>query len=82
MLYKGKRDQSSEKIRPTTATNKPSGIIDLIKKLNSNQIKQTIIPESQKVPRPRSNSMPREEESKPKTAVSKPPIFKKPSLTG
>lgn len=79
---KGKRDRSSEKVsRPTTASNPSSTIIDLIKRLNSNQSKPLSSQEPPRLIRPRSNSLPRNEESKP-VGITKPPIFKKPSLTG
>jgi tRNA A-37 threonylcarbamoyl transferase component Bud32 len=84
MIYKGKTDQSAEKkSRPDTAVTPGSAIIDLIKKLNSNHNKPVVTQESLKILRPRSNSLPRGEEIKTRPmVVSKPPIFKKPSLTG
>ena len=80
---KAKRDRSADKSsRPTTASNPSSTIIDLIKRLNSNQARPISSQEPAKLIRPRSNSLPRAEESKPQPLISKPPIFKKPSLTG
>jgi MAP/microtubule affinity-regulating kinase len=85
MIYKGKREPTSEKSsRPTTASNSTpsSTIIDLIKKLNSNYSKPSSAIEAQRVPRPRSNSLPKNEDQKSNPLLSKPPIFKKPSLSG
>ncbi|OMJ94135.1 hypothetical protein SteCoe_2773 [Stentor coeruleus] len=85
MIYKGKKDIASDKsTRPATASNsKPSSaIIDLIKKLNSNHSRPSPPKEIQKAPRPRSSSLPRNDDQKSKPPISKPPIFKKPSLSG
>lgn len=80
MIYKGHNTQAEKQSRPATASK--NAVIDLLKKLNSNYLHQSPQQEIIKIAKPRSNSLPKEEESKPQTPLSKPPIFKKPSLPG
>jgi serine/threonine protein kinase len=85
MLNKGKRDSSAEKgARPMSANLTPGAtIIDLIKKLNANHARASPVAEPNRQLRPRSSSLPKqEEEMKTKLQMARPPIVKKPSLTG
>lgn len=79
MFYKGKRDRSAES-RPSSAKAPVSNIIDLIRKLNENHkeiAKNEIQIHEEPINKHRTNSLPREEPSKPKT-TAKPPISRKP----
>ena len=80
MIYKGFNNLTEKPARP--ATTSKSAVIDLLKKLNSNHLHQSPHQEIIKIVRPRSNSLPKEDETKPQAPLSKPPIFKKPSLPG
>lgn len=80
MIYKGKEPLGEKPARP--ASSSKSAVIDLLRKLNSNHIHQAPAAEIIKIVRPRSNSLPKSEETKPQPVITKPPIFKKPSLPG
>ena len=86
MFYKGKRDRSAEIRSRQNAPKAPtSNIIDLIRKLNENHkeiAKKTLKTSDEPAIKERANSLPREEEVKNRGIISKPPVFRKPSLGG